>query len=97
MPIATVARVAGATQNEDTYIVSLSPTGHEVLKRWAVDSGRNRANVLEEAIQAIMRNKRNDQRNTDGPTLADKMAAATTDQKAQLNAILNTIIVTPSE
>ncbi len=54
MAIATVTRTAGATQNEDTYAVSLSPSGHAVLQRWAQETGRTRANQLEDVIQRYL-------------------------------------------
>ena len=87
--------LATVTRDGLIYTVTLSERADACLARWATSNSRNRANQLEDIIQAFLRNKINDYRNADGPSLAAQLAAMTPEQRAIVDPVFAAVVIPP--
>ncbi len=84
-------------RNGLVYSVTLSPRADACLQRWADQSGRNRANQLEDVVRSQLRSKLNEFAAMDGPTLVEKYNAMTAGQKAIVDPIFAAVVVPEPE
>lgn len=87
--------MATVTKNQDdTYTVTLTAKEQKTLKRWSEEpmpgsESRTKAAQLERLIHGELKLKAEAHQSVDGPKLREKYDAATDEQRAEVDAILN--------